>query len=366
MILLSIAAAGSKALKYLAEEHPIATLITLFIILYLIFSYLQTQYGWKEGGKPFLIALTKWLIAPIVIILTLIKIITFFISSNSTVDFEKGKELLKLGSEPWEIENRLSAFNRFNEYIENNPETDSAYYYRSMCFLESYKWSNREGLMAVYDFNSRSHNTNMPSEIRLPSEYTFASAISDLRMANSHNSNIQVSNQINSAIFKSIILTIENNRNNPTNTNNSTNSNYFQDIPETELKEFLSNLKKSEYKDVPYYSIIIWTAMSIGNSDPELDDAVNYYQKHFNDKEGLFLLNCWIKADNKVKEDISRFREYMNSYNLEVVGLRLADKYCGVIANGKDTIHVPIDSIGLNHFIETKLVNSPAQIEIRP
>jgi hypothetical protein len=366
MIQLSLAGAGSKVLRLLMEEYPIPTIIVLLISLWLLFFYQNTQYGWKEGGKPFLIGLTKWFVAPIIILLTIGFIISHLVSSNTNVHYDKGKELLKLGKEPWETANRVSAFNNFNDYIKHNPETDSAYYYRAMCFLESYTYSNREGVMTVYDFSRtkyRKEPSDNPTEIRIPSEYTFANAISDLRTANSHNSNIVVYHQINSAIFKSILLTIENRPS--TIRENASYSNYFQDIPQTELDEFLSNLMTCEYADVPYPSFHYWTALSMGSSEVNIEDTFSYYRKNFNSKNGIFLLNCWVKIEKRMEIDKKRFTEFIKTHNFEYVDFELS-KYCAVIENGNDTIQIPLDSIGLKNFAENRLGNIQRQLVVRP
>lgn len=366
MIQLSLAGAGSKVLRLLMEEYPIPTIIVLLISLWLLFFYQNTQYGWKEGGKPFLIGLTKWFIAPILIGLTIVFIISHLVISNTDIDYDKGKEFLKLGKQPWETANRLSAFNKFNDYIENNPETDSAYYYRAMCFLQSYIYSSREGVMCLYDYNRKDY-TKEPSdnsnEILIPSEYTFASAISDLRMAHTRNDNIEVSHHIYSAIFKAILLTIENRPS--TIRKNVTYSNYFQDIPQSELDEFLPNLMKCEYADVPYFSFHIWTAAVIGSSKPNIEDTFSYYRKNFNNKNGIFLLNCWVKIEKRMENDFKRFKEFIKIHNFEYVDFEGA-KYSAVIENGNDTIQIPLDSVGLKNFAEKRLGNIQRQLVIRP
>lgn len=348
MILLSISTVVIK----IARHYPVASLSIFLLAILVIFYYRNIQYGWKEGGKPVLIGLTKWFVAPILIILTIIYFITFLVNSNSTVFYEKAKRYMKSDQNL-----KQSAFDLFTHYIDDNPETDSAYYYRAMCFLDSYEWSNRLGFKTLIDFNATVNH--------LPAEYTFKNAISDLRIANSHNNSIQVSNQINSAIFKSIILSIENF--NPAILKNPTKINYFQDISQEELDGFYVNLKTADYSYVPYDALLTWTSLSMENPTADYrydsDGVEVFYTKYFTNNS-QFLLNCWNMSWYRVKSDFKRIVEFSDSHNLRFKQV-IKPKYCAVVENGNDTIHIPIDSIGLQKFAETKFGGIQKQLIIQ-
>jgi hypothetical protein len=242
-----------------------------------------------------------------------------------------------------------SAFELFSDYIEDNPDCDSAYYFRACLFLNSYK----------VDYNENSGweiNDTQFKQQKFPKEYSFISANDDLKKSKTNNPNIDITEKLNESIFKSLVITLKN--------FNSAPKCYFEGISEDDEKSFALNLFNLESQKRNYQLLFVLFLDLEQSEQMDLDNYETideFFKKKF-PEHSKWLTLCFQSCKSLVKNDLKNLGKCLvkgGLTNEDFQIIKTNRNYSVTVKINEQTIDFPLDRDRLNEFVKKYNFHNP-------